>query len=99
RLKTRRTHELNVLYDFPDGRIRKSGELLRVRKYGKQWTLTHKSKGTTGSHKTRTEHETQVADGTQLHRILDALGLKPAFRYEKFRTEWTDGKGEIVVDE
>jgi len=23
----------------------------------------------------------------------------PSFRYEKFRAEWTDGKGNVVVDE
>jgi adenylate cyclase class 2 len=27
------------------------------------------------------------------------LGFAPSFRYEKFRTEWTDGKGHVVVDE
>ena len=31
--------------------------------------------------------------------ILRALGYGPSFRYEKFRAEWTDGKGIVVVDE
>jgi len=31
--------------------------------------------------------------------ILRALGYSPSFRYEKFRAEWTDGKGQVVVDE
>ena len=31
--------------------------------------------------------------------ILRALGYSPTFRYEKFRAEWTDGKGAVVVDE
>ena len=31
--------------------------------------------------------------------ILRALGYSPSFRYEKFRAEWTDGKGQIVIDE
>jgi len=30
--------------------------------------------------------------------ILRALGFAPTFRYEKFRAEWTDGKGQVVVD-
>lgn len=28
-----------------------------------------------------------------------ALGLVPAFRYEKWRAEWSDGAGHCVVDE
>jgi adenylate cyclase class 2 len=31
--------------------------------------------------------------------ILRALGYSPTFRYEKFRAEWTDGKGQVVIDE
>ena len=99
RLKTKRTHEMNVLYDAADGSIRQRGEVLRIRKYGKTWTLTHKSKGQVGKHKTRQELETQVADGEQLTQMFAALGYWEAFRYEKFRTEWTDGRGDVVVDE
>src|SRR6266404_8214406 len=99
KVKTKRTHEMNVLYDFIDGRLRKRGDVLRIRQYGKKWTVTHKSKGTTGRHKTRTELETEVSDGEQLAAIFEAIGLKPTFRYEKFRAEWTDGNGDVVVDE
>ena len=28
-----------------------------------------------------------------------ALGFAPSFRYEKFRAQWTDGKGHVVTDE
>jgi adenylate cyclase class 2 len=31
--------------------------------------------------------------------ILRALGYAPSFHYEKFRAEWTDGEGQVVVDE
>jgi adenylate cyclase class 2 len=31
--------------------------------------------------------------------ILRALDYAPSFRYEKFRAEWTDSKGQVVVDE
>jgi len=99
RLVTRRTHEMNVLYDLPGQSLRQRGEILRLRKYGKCWTLTHKSKGTARRHKSRQEFETAVADGATLDRILRALGYSPSFRYEKFRTEWTDGHGHVVIDE
>ena len=98
RIETPRTHEMNVLYDSRQ-RLRRAGELLRLRKYGNTWKLTHKSRGSTGRHKSRIETETLVEDGEKLDAILRALGFAPSFRYEKFRTEWSDGRGHVVVDE
>ncbi|MGA8270937.1 MAG: class IV adenylate cyclase [Candidatus Sulfotelmatobacter sp.] len=99
RLVTKRTHEINTLYDLPGEVLRKRKELLRIRKYGSEWTLTHKSKGKIGRHSSRTEVETRVNDGQKMDLILRALGYSPSFCYEKFRAEWTDGKGQFVVDE
>ena len=99
RLLTRRTHEMNTLYDLPGQVLRKRGELLRLRKYGLDWVLTHKAKGKAGRHKTRVETETGVTDGAKMEAVLRALGFAPTFRYEKFRAEWGDGKGHVVVDE
>ena len=99
RLATPRTHEMNTLYDLPGQTLRKRGELLRLRKYGEQWVLTHKSKGKAGRHKTRVELETKVDDGPKMDAILHALGFRPSFRYEKFRAEWSGGRGHVVVDE
>jgi adenylate cyclase class 2 len=96
---TPRTHEYNTLYDLPGQVLRKRGHLLRLRKYGKAWTLTHKAKGSSGSHKARLETETKVADGRAMTTILEALGYEPTFVYEKFRAEWSDGKGHVVLDE
>lgn len=98
RLKTRRTHEMNTLYDLPGGVLRSRKELLRLRDYGNSWRLTHKSGGKLTRHSSRVERETGVADGRTMDGILRALGYSPSFRYEKFREEWTDGKGEVVVD-
>lgn len=99
RLVTRRTHEMNTLYDLPGGVLRARKQLLRIRKYGSEWTLTHKSGTTRGHHSSRVELETGVSDGRKLDAILRALGYAPSFRYEKFRAEWSDGKGQVVVDE
>lgn len=99
RLITRRTREMNTLYDLPGQLLRQRGELLRLRKYGSDWLLTHKAKGKAGRHKTRVENETRVADGPRMEAILRALQFSPTFRYEKFRAEWSDGKGHVVVDE
>jgi adenylate cyclase class 2 len=99
RLVTRRTHEMNTLYDLPGEVLRGRKELLRIRKYGSEWTLTHKSGTIRGRHSSRVELETSVADGETMDAILRALGYAPTFRYEKFRAEWADGEGAVVVDE
>ena len=98
-LVTKRTHEMNTLYDLPAGELRARKQLLRLRKYGSVWTLTHKSGSKRGRHSSRIELETVVADGKNMDAILHGLGYAPSFRYEKFRAEWTDGKGQVVVDE
>jgi adenylate cyclase class 2 len=99
RVVTRRTHEMNTLYDLKGQPLRKRGDLLRLREYGSDWVLTHKAKGKVGRHKERAETETRVEDGKKMDAILRALGFQPTFRYEKFRAEWGDGQGHVVVDE
>ena len=90
---------MNTLYDLPGAVLRQRGELLRLRKYGDGWTLTHKAPGLAGRHKTRVETETGVENGERMHGILSALGFAPSFQYEKFRSEWSDGTGHVVLDE
>jgi len=99
RLVTPRTNEMNTLYDLPGDVLRARRELLRLRKYGSTWTLTHKSGGKKARHSSRIELETGVSDGKKMDAILRALGYAPTFRYEKFRAEWADSKGKVVVDE
>lgn len=103
RLETPRTFESNVLYDTPDRQMRARTEILRIRNYGGRWLLTHKRLPDSGPgedvHKHRIETETAVSDGEALAEVFSALGLVPAFRYEKWRAEWTDGEGHCVIDE
>jgi adenylate cyclase class 2 len=100
-LLTEPTHEKNVLYDLPGQRLRRRGALLRVRQYGTKWTVTYKDRSTVGPgrHKSRREIETAVQDGQALAAILENVGFKASFAYEKFRTEWSDGTGHVVIDE
>ncbi len=97
------THELNTLYDLRLRPLRRKGEVLRLRKYGATWKLTHKSRDmkrdkSVPKHKTRVENETKVEDGVRMNAILLALGYSPTFIYEKYRAEWTDGDGHVVLD-
>ena len=104
RLETPRSFESNVLYDTPDRQMRARTEILRIRSYADRWTLTHKRLPGAGAaaedrHKHRVETETGIAHGAALAELFLSLGLVAAFRYEKWRTEWTDGEGHCVIDE
>jgi adenylate cyclase class 2 len=100
--ETPRSFESNVLYDTADRALRAHTEILRIRSYAGKWTLTHKrmpAEPGNERHKQRIETETDIADGEALAEIFRALGFVAAFRYEKWRSEWSDGEGECVVDE
>jgi adenylate cyclase, class 2 len=101
--QTPRSFESNVLYDTPDRRLRANTEILRLRSYAGRWILTHKRLPDSGPgedrHKHRIETETEVSDGNALATVFLSIGLVAAFRYEKWRTEWSDGEGHCVVDE
>jgi adenylate cyclase class 2 len=103
RQQTPRTFESNVLYDTPDRKMRARTEILRIRSYAGKWTVTHKRLPDVGpgedAHKHRVETETEIADGDVLEQIFLSLGLVAAFRYEKWRSEWTDDEGHCVIDE
>lgn len=101
RVTRRRLFESNTVYDRPGGELRLASELLRLRSAGNNWVLTYKGPPIAARHKTRPEFEVTVSDGATLDEILQRLGFVPAFRYEKFRTEFkrANGAGVVVVDE
>jgi adenylate cyclase, class 2 len=103
RVETPRAFEANVLYDTPDRQLRARTEILRIRTYAGRCVLTHKRLPDAGPgedrHKHRVETETEVSDGAAMAEVFRSLGLVAAFRYEKWRTEWSDGVGHCVVDE
>jgi adenylate cyclase class 2 len=101
--KTPRTFERNTLYDTPGRDLLNSGRLLRLRQYGERWIMTFKAKpdgdDSGAAHKSRIEVETGVEDGTAAALILERLGYRSVFVYEKWRTEWEDGEGHVTLDE
>lgn len=102
-LQTARKFESNVLYDTLDRQLRARTEILRIRSYAGRCLLTHKRPPDAGpgedTHKHRIETETEISDADALAQVFLSLGLVPAFRYEKWRTEWSDGSGHCVIDE
>lgn len=100
-LLTPETLERNILFDTPDGSLRARGELLRIRKYGEVWKLTHKAGAEEqgmSPHKVRVETESDIGDGLALTAIFERLGYRQIFVYEKYREEWIDGEGRLVLD-
>jgi adenylate cyclase class 2 len=97
----RRLFESNTVYDTPGNDLRRKGFLLRVRRVGKTSTLTFKGRAIPARHKTRPEIETLVSDPDMLSQILEKLGYRPVFRYEKYRTEYRRGEdaGVVTLDE
>ena len=105
-LETPRTFEHNTLYDTPERSLRERHQLLRIRRYGDIWTLTHKRQPDGADdrvYKTRIETESRLEDGDALAAVFEQLGYLPAFTYEKFRSEWryalTNISAHLVVDE
>ena len=99
RLEKARRLESNWLWDDAAGSLRARGELLRLRRSGEAWLLTFKAAAVAGPHKSRDEIETGVADGEAARALLQALGYRETFVYERYRTTYGDGQGEAVIDE
>ncbi len=100
---TERTLERNTLFDTPERRLLSERQILRLREYNGRNLLTHKKppvhNDDTSFYKERVETETDVTEPDTLATVFIELGYGPVFRYEKFRTEFTDGQGELLLDE
>ncbi|HWR50664.1 MAG TPA: class IV adenylate cyclase [Bryobacteraceae bacterium] len=96
-----RTFESNTVYDTAAGELRRSDRLLRVRTSGDRVLLTYKGPSIAARHKTREEIETALPEAHTVPLILERLGYRPAFRYEKYRTGFgrAGEPGEAVLDE
>lgn len=102
RVRGRRKHERNFVYDRGDRSLEAAGVLLRVREVGRQSRLTVKLPSPSNHiHKVREEHEIKTSDRDSLRLILEGLDYRLAWRYEKFRTQFRKpgARGEIVYDQ
>jgi adenylate cyclase class 2 len=99
--RVERTFEDNVLYDREHEPLEPEGRLLRLRRVGPRAVLTYKAPLAEAStkHKVRLEEETVVEDPESLGRILEALGFRPGYRYQKYRTEFALGDLHVCLDE
>ncbi len=97
-LRGRRMQE-DALLDTADERLRIRRCVLRVRLDSGKSLLTFKGPVQPARMKLREEHETVVADGAVLLRVLEELGLHVWFRYQKYREEFSTEDAIIALDE
>lgn len=97
-----RAFEQNTVYDTPADELLRSGRLLRLRSYGDRFVMTVKGPvAGNETHKVRDEFEVESSEPNALRGILDTLGYRPVWRYEKYRTEFhrEGDAGEVLLDE
>jgi adenylate cyclase, class 2 len=96
--KLGRVHEMNILFDTADGALGRAGSILRVRRLrrlgrkvkgkGAAAMLTYKGVAEGGRYKVRKEIEGVFEPSGPVESILAALGYRPWFRYEKYRSSF-----------
>src|SRR5689334_17377403 len=96
-----RAFERNIVFDTPGLDFRRRDELVRIRDMEGKSKLTFKGAGQPGKHKVREELESELSDRSALECVFERLGLKPVFRYEKYRAEYSRNSdpGTITLDE
>jgi adenylate cyclase, class 2 len=101
RVSRRRVFERNTVYDTPGLGLRAAGSLLRIREAGKRASATFKGPAAVARHKSREELELEIPDPAAMGRIFERLGFSPAWRYEKYRTEYRQPgvTGTATLDE
>jgi adenylate cyclase, class 2 len=110
-----RVFEENTLYDTPDANLRRNGWLLRLRietaksghrsaKLTSKAPLPRRKRGVLGRkparrHKEKLESEVNIRHPTRAARLLRKIGLRPSFRYEKYRTSFHLGRLHLDLDQ
>jgi adenylate cyclase class 2 len=101
--RTRRLQD-DSLYDTEHEMLRGKGCIVRIRT--EHWgddtettTLTLKGPVQAAAMKVREEHETPVESGAALRQVFGVLGLRPWFRYQKYREEFSAPGVVIAIDE
>ena len=103
----RREQMLRIRVTRPAPREGKPGSAAAGKRSNEQITVTYKGPVEASAHgrgrgryKMRDEREVRLDDARAGARILEAFGLGPRFRYEKYRTTYhiASGRGAVVAD-
>jgi adenylate cyclase class 2 len=100
RLVHPRELEDNTLFDDERGALRAAGGILRLRTTPTGGWLTFKgARRVEDGLKAREEIETTLGDAAATRLLLERLGFRPVFRYQKYRETWSLDGQHVVVDE
>ena len=99
KLAQARIHELNLRFDTPEGDLRRSYQVLRLR-HDTAARLTYKGPGTTQEGvRSRQELEFEVSDFHTAQHFLEALGYSVTMIYEKYRAVYDLESMHVALDE
>lgn len=99
KLTAERVFERNLRFDNREGDLNRERQALRLRQDANA-VMTFKGPSREGaSVSERLEIEFQVSDFNAARRLLEALGYEVAVIYEKYRTTYSVGELEVVLDE
>ena len=95
-----RVHEVNLRFDRPDGELRNSFRVLRLRQDDiARFTFKGPSVEKEGGILSRQEIEFEVGDFDSAKHFLEAVGFQVVVFYEKFRTTYEINNTHIMLDE
>jgi adenylate cyclase class 2 len=94
-----RTHEYNLRFDTPTGNLGQASSMLRLRRDSESH-MTFKGPGITlGGVLARQEIEFEVTNFASAQKLIEALGFRSKFMYEKFRTTYGMDGLKVTLDE
>ncbi|MBI3159482.1 MAG: class IV adenylate cyclase [Chloroflexi bacterium] len=94
-----RTLERNLRFDTDNGALTRARRVLRLRRDVRA-TLTYKAAPEVSeSVSARQELEVEVADEDAARRILEALGYRVSWAYEKYRATYEMNRHHIMLDQ
>lgn len=95
-----RVHEVNLRFDRPDGELRNSFRVLRLRQDDiARFTFKGPSVEKEGGILSRQEIEFEVGDFDSAKQFLEAIGFQVVVFYEKFRATYELNNTHIMLDE
>ncbi len=94
-----RTHEYNLRFDTPSGELGQAESMLRLRRDTNSHITFKGPSSTLGGVLARQEIEFEVSNFSSAQKLIEALGFRSKFVYEKYRTTYALNGLKVTLDE